>query len=71
MYFAVTKFFEFKNYSFTFTELNDLNILNNLNPKSEEEIEDLVNQIEPKNQIKTPLPSGYKKRPTQSDEKFY
>ena len=70
-YFAVTKFFEFKNYSFTFTQLNDLNILNNLNPKSEEEIEDLINQIEPKNKIKTPLPSGYKKRPTQSDEKFY
>ena len=45
IYYAVSKFFEFKNYSFTFTQLNDLKILNQLNPKSEEEIEELISNI--------------------------
>ena len=71
IYFAVTKFFEFKNYSFTFMQLNDLNVLNNINPKSKEEIEELINQVEPKYKVKTSLPFGYKKRPTKTDQTFY
>jgi hypothetical protein len=39
MYYLVNKFFEFKNYSFTFTQVNELNILNQINPKGCEEIE--------------------------------
>ena len=71
IYFAVTKFFEFKNYSFTFMQLNDLNVLKNINPKSKEEIEELINQVEPKYKVKTSLPFGYKKRPTKTDQTFY
>ena len=42
IYWEVKKFFEFKNYSFTFTQISDLNILNQLNPKTESEIESLT-----------------------------
>ena len=71
IYFAVTKFFEFKNYSFTFMQLNDLNVLSNINPKSKEEINELISQVEPKYKVKTSLPFGYKKRPTKTDQTFY
>ena len=33
MYYIVNKFFEFKNYTFTFTQINELNILSQINPK--------------------------------------
>ena len=43
IYWVVNKFFEFKNFSFTFTQINDLNILNQLNPRTKEEIECMIN----------------------------
>ena len=52
-------------------QLNDLNVLKNINPKSKEEIEELINQVEPKYKVKTSLPFGYKKRPTKTDQTFY
>ena len=75
IYWVVSKFFEFKNYSFTFTQINDLNILNQLNPRTKEEIESTINNNE-KNistfkEIKEFIQNGNKKKPTKSDELFY
>ena len=72
IYWVVKKFFEFKNYTFTFTQINDLNILNQLNPKTEDEIEEMINNNE-KNQstFKELIQTGNKKSQTKSDEMFY
>ena len=72
IYWVVKKFFDFKNYSFTFTQINDLNILNQLNPKTEEEIEEMIKNNE-KNQstFKELIQTGNKKKQTKSDEMFY
>ena len=72
IYWIVNKFFEFKNFTFTFTQINDLNILNQLNPSSEEEIEEMINEIE-KNQstFKEFIQTGNKKKQTKSDKMFY
>ena len=68
----VKKFFEFKNYTFTFTQINELNILNQLNPRTEPEIEEMINNSE-KNQstFKEFIQTGNKKKQTKSDEMFY
>ena len=68
----VKKFFEFKNYTFTFKHINDLNILNQLNPRTEAEIEEMINNNE-KNQsaFKELILTGNKKKQTKSDEMFY
>ena len=72
IYWEVKKFFEFKNYSFTFTQINDLNILNQLNPKTESEIEEMIiNNEKNKSTFKEFLPTGNKKKKTKSDEMFY
>ena len=72
IFWVVKKFFEFKNYSFTFTQINELNILNQLNPKSKEEIEEMIINNE-KNQstFKELIQTGNKKKQTKSDEMFY
>ena len=75
IYWVVNKFFEFKNYSFTFTQINDLNILNQLNPRTKEEIEYMINNNE-KNvstfkEFKELIQTSNKKRQTKSDELFY
>lgn len=72
IYWVVNKFFEFKNFTFTFTQINDLNILNQLNPSSEEEIEEMINESE-KNQstLKELIQTGNKKKQTKSDKMFY
>ena len=72
IFWVVKKFFEFKNYSFTFTQINELNILNQLNPKSKEEIEEMIINNE-KNQstFKELIQTGNKKKKTKSDEMFY
>ena len=72
IYWVVNKFFEFKNFTFTFTQINDLNILNQLNPSSEEEIEEMINESE-KNQstFKEFIQTGNKKKQTKSDKMFY
>ena len=72
IYWEVKKFFEFKNYSFTFTQINDLNILNQLNPKTESEIEEMIiNNEKNKSTLKEFLQTGNKKKRTKSDEMFY
>ena len=72
IYWVVNKFFEFKNYTFTFTKINELNILNQLNPKTKEEIESLINDNEKnKSTFKELIQTGNKKRQTKSDELFY
>ena len=72
IYYVVNKFFEFKNYTFTFTQINDLNILNQLNPRTKEEIEFMINNNEKnKSTFKELIQTGNKKRPTKSDELFY
>ena len=72
IYWEVKKFFEFKNYSFTFTQINELNILNQLNPRTEKEIEEMIIHNE-KNQstLKELIQTSNKKKPTKSDESFY
>ena len=72
MYYLVNKFFEFKNYSFTFTQVNELNILNQINPKGCEEIEEMIIYIEKnKSTLKELIQSSNKKRPTKTDQLFY
>ncbi len=72
IYYAVNKFFEFKNFSFTFTQIYDLNILNQLNPKTSEEIEYMISDNEKnKSTFKELIKTGNKKKPTKSDEKYY
>jgi hypothetical protein len=72
IFYEVKKFFEFKNYTFTFTQINDLNILNQLNPRTEAEIEEMINNNE-KNQstFKEFIKTWNKKKQTKSDEMFY
>ena len=72
IYWEVQKFFSFKNHSFTFTQINDLNILNQLNPKTELEIEEMIiNNEKNKSTLKELLQTGNKKKRTKSDELFY
>ena len=72
IYWIVNKFFEFKNYTFTFTQINDLNILNQLNPRTKEEIEFMINEGEKnKSTFKELIQTGNKKKKTKSDELFY
>ena len=72
LYWVINKFFEFKNYTFTFTQINDLNILNKLNPRTNEEIETLINTNEKNiSTFKELIQTGNKKKPTKSDESFY
>ena len=72
MYFLVNKFFEFKNYTFTFTQINELNILNQINPKTSDEIEKMITNIE-KNKftIKELIQTSNKKKQTKTDKMFY
>ena len=72
MYWVVNKFFEFKNFSFTCTKINELNILNQLNPRTKEEIEVMINNNEKNiSTLKELIHTGNNKRPTKSDELFY
>ena len=72
IFWVVKKFFEFKNYSFTFTQINGLNILNQLNPKTKEEIEEMIiNNEKNRSTFKELIKAGYKKKQTKSDEMFY
>ena len=73
IYMEVKKFFEFKNYSFTFTQINELNIFDQLNPRTEQEIEELI-KINEKNGsggFFELIQSGNKKKRTKTDESFY
>ena len=72
IYWTTNKFFEFKNVSFSFKQINDLNILNQLNPRTKEEIEYMINNNENnKSTFKELIQTGNKKKQTKSDELFY
>ena len=65
----ITHFFEFKKNKYPFPKPNQLDILSQVNPKKEEDIELIIRQIEPKLTINAK--KGDKKRITQSDKYFY
>ena len=72
IYWTTNKFFEFKNVSFSFKQINDLNILNQLNPRTKEEIEYMINNNENnRSTFKELIQTGNKKKQTKSDELFY
>ena len=65
----IKSFYEFKNQKYSFEKPENLDILNNIHPKSEEEIELIIRQLEPKLLINAN--KNDKKRITQSDKLFY
>jgi hypothetical protein len=72
IYMEVKKFFAFKNFSFTFTQINELNIFDQLNPRTEQEIEELIKENEKnKSNFLELLQAGNKKKRTKTDESFY
>ena len=72
MYYIVNKFFEFRNYTFSFTQINELNILNQINPKTVEEIEEMItNNEKNKSTIKELIQTSNKKKQTKTDQVFY
>ena len=66
---TIGKFFEFKKYKYNFDKSKNLEVLSHANPKSEDEIENIIKQIEPKLVIHSK--KGDKKRLTKTDEMFY
>ena len=71
IYTEVKKFFAFKNFSFSFTQINELKILNQLNPKTPGEIEAMINENEKNNSTLKEFLSWNSKRRTKTDEMFY
>ena len=65
----ITHFFEFKKNKYKFERPNQLDILSNIKPKKEDEIESIIKQIEPKQMLHAK--KGDKKRITQSDKLYY
>ena len=67
----VERFFEFKKNKkeYSFNDLKPLDILSNINPKKENEIEFIINNIEPN--LNICAQKGNKKRITKTDELFY
>ena len=68
VYIIIKQFFNFKNYPFSKVPLKELNILGQLNPKKEEQIEMLIKKIEPKLIITS---GDNLKRKTKTDVKYY
>lgn len=68
VYIAIKQFFNFKNHPFSKVPLKELNILGQLNPKKEEQIEMLIKKIEPKLIITS---GDNLKRKTKTDVKYY
>ena len=69
IYNVINRFNEFKKTKFSCEQSKELDILSNLNPKSEEELEELANKIEPK--LKVFTTKGNKKRLTNTDKFYY
>ena len=66
---VINKFNEFKKTKFSFEKNKELDILINLKPKTEQELEEMVDKIEPK--LKIFAPKGCKKRLTNTDKFYY
>ena len=66
---VINRFNEFKKSKLSFEKSKQLDILMNLKPKTEEELDEMVNQIEPK--LKIYAIRGNKKRLTNTDKFYY
>ena len=66
---TIGKFFEFKKYKYTFDKSKNLEVLSNVNPKNEEELEEIIKKLEP--ELLIHAEKGDKKRLTQTDKSFY
>ena len=66
---VINRFNEFKKSKFAFEKSKELDILVNLNPKTEDELDEMVGQIEPK--LKIFAIKGNKKRITNTDKFYY
>ena len=69
LYNVINKFNEFKKTKFSFGKSKDLDILRNLKPKTENELDEMASLIEPK--LKIFAKRGNKKRLTNTDIFFY
>ena len=69
LYNVINRFNEFKKSKFAFEKSKELDILVNLNPKTEDELDQMVGQIEPK--LKIFAIKGNKKRITNTDKFYY
>ena len=69
LYNVLNRFNEFKKSKFTSEKSKELDILVNLNPKTEDELDQMVGQIEPK--LKIFAIKGNKKRITNTDKFYY
>ena len=68
LYIAICQFFSFKNNPFAKIQLKALEIFGHLNPKTEDQIENIIAKIEPKLIITS---GDNKKRRTKTDAKYY
>jgi len=68
LYIAICQFFRFKNNPFAKIQLKALEIFGHLNPKTEDQIENIITKIEPKLIITS---GENKKRKTKTDAKYY
>ena len=68
LYIAICQFFSFKNNPFAKTQLKALEIFGHLDPKTEDQIENIIAKIEPKLIITS---GDNKKRRTKTDAKYY
>lgn len=68
LYIAICQFFSFKNNPFTKMDLKALDIFGHLDPKTEDQIENIISKIEPKLIITS---GENKKRKTKTDAKYY
>jgi hypothetical protein len=68
LYIAICQFFSFKNNPFAKIQLKALEIFGHLNPKTEDQIENIITKIEPKLIITS---GENKKRRTKTDAKYY
>ena len=68
LHMIIEQFFSFKKNPFTKVPLKELDIFDNLNPKSEEQIESMIPKIEPKLIISA---GENKKRKTKTDARYY
>ena len=66
---TIKQFFEFKNRNYSFEKPKQLDILSKNEPKTGEEIETIIKQLEP--ELLIHANKNDKKRRTQSDELFY
>ena len=69
IYNVIYRFNEFKKTKFAYEKSKELDILINLKPKTEEELDEMVLQIEPK--LKVFASRGNKKRLTNTDKFYY